>query len=440
MDAHAIITVDLGFGDSGKGSIVDYLVRADEAVGTVIRYNGGPQAAHRVVAPDGRSHVFAQFGAGTLVPGVRTHLAGTMLVFPYGLLAEADGLRRIGVRDALARLSIDSECVLVTPYHIAANRALESARGDGRHGSCGYGIGEARADAISGLALRAGDCTSRAEVAERLRLIREANLAKIEGLPLCDDDWSAWVRRPQALEATVDHLCDDRFVRTVVWGERAVRRALDGGRVVLEGSQGVLLDESHGFHPYTTWTDTTTRHAVELLARAGADDYATLGIVRAYQTRHGAGPLPTDDPVLTDLLPDATNGDNAWQGCFRVGHLDLVLLRYALSVAGGVDALAVTCLDRAKTAASFLDAWRVCDRYEGGVHALVERHPSVDPVVHGGLLRVELECARPVLAEVPPSGSAYADMLLDAVGVPVWITSHGPDASSKSVRAAAVAA
>ena len=453
MDAHAIITVDLGFGDQGKGSIVDYLVRADEAIGTVIRYNGGPQAAHRVV-DGGRSHVFAQFGAGTLVPGVRTHLARGMLIDPLGLFVENDHLRAIGVKDALSRLTIDSDCVIVTPYQIAANRIIEASR-ENRHGSCGYGVGETRADELVGIALRAGDCTSRLTVARRLRQIQAQNAAKVEGLPpLEQDDWVRWTRSPHAFDALVNSYTNPAFLTLIVRGDAEMRRRLDGGRVVLEGAQGVLLDQRHGFYPHNTWTDTTTRGAVDLLADAGADDYATLGITRAYQTRHGAGPFPTEDEVLTHELRDAENGDGAWQGPFRVGHLDLVLLRYAIKANWGVDALAVTCLDRAREVSDRLRwPWKVAVAYEndppmrpeeaiwlartlehGRVFSIGVIPESADAVVAGEARGEYLRRMKPILRDIAPTASAYAEMLHAETAVPVWITSHGPDASAKRLR------
>ena len=105
--------VDLGYGDAGKGAVVDRLCR-DGGVHTVVRFNGGAQAGHNVVTPDGRRHTFAQFGSGTFVPGVRTHLSRFMLVDPLALATEAARLRTLGVRDAFARLTVDRRAPLTT--------------------------------------------------------------------------------------------------------------------------------------------------------------------------------------------------------------------------------------------------------------------------------------------------------------------------------------
>ena len=150
----SIIVVDLGYGDAGKGTVADWLCSpaSGRQISTVIRFNGGAQAAHNVVTADGRHHTFAQFGSGSFTPGVRTHLSRFVLVDPLALAAEAAHLAAAGVGDALDRLTIDRDALLTTPYHRAANRAREIARGPGRHCSCGMGIGEtARYVSLHGL-------------------------------------------------------------------------------------------------------------------------------------------------------------------------------------------------------------------------------------------------------------------------------------------------
>ena len=111
-------------------------------VQAVVRFNGGAQAAHHVLGPGGETHAFAQFGSGTFTPGTRTFLSRFMLVDLFALVAEAEHLTSFGVPDPFGLLAIDPAALLTTPYHRAANRAREEARGEGRHGSCGMGIGE----------------------------------------------------------------------------------------------------------------------------------------------------------------------------------------------------------------------------------------------------------------------------------------------------------
>jgi adenylosuccinate synthase len=394
--------VDLGFGDAGKGAVVSALCQ-ERKVRAVVRFNGGPQAAHNVVTASGRHHTFAQFGSATLT-GTATHLSRFMSVDPLALAAEADHLRGLGVPDPYALLTVDRRARLVTPYHAAANRLREQSRGADRHGSCGMGVGETTAYALAhpGDAPTAGDCASRPRLLRTLRLLRDRLTDELGPLPAppvedCADAFAGFARA------------------VTLTGETALRRLVRQGPLVFEGAQGVLLDEWHGFHPYTTWSTTTFANAEALLAEAGAPDGSRrLGVVRTYTTRHGPGPLVTEDPELAPLLPESHNGHGRWQGAFRTGHFDAVAHAYAVEVCGGVDALAVTHLDAPPRCPSL----RICHGYamEG---RLVERLP----VTTAGDLAGQAELTRRLLAAHPA----------------VWSTpGHWPDAISRLLRAPVV--
>ncbi|MDX2854274.1 adenylosuccinate synthetase [Streptomyces sp. PA03-3a] len=407
------IVVDLGYGDAGKGTVVDRLC-ASGPVRAVVRFNGGAQAAHNVVTTDGRHHTFAQFGSGTL-QGVPTHLSRFMLVDPLALAAEADHLAALGVPAPYALLSVDRAARLTTPYHAAANRLREQARGAARHGSCGMGIGETAAYALAHPedAPTAGDCASRPRLLRKLRLLRDR---------LADE----FGRR---LPAPPPEDCADAFTAfaraVTLTGDGHLARVLREGPVVLEGAQGVLLDEWHGFHPYTTWSTTTFANAETLLAEAGREA-RRLGVVRTYTTRHGPGPHVTEDPELAPLLPEPHNGHGPWQGAFRTGHFDGVAHRYAVEACGGVDALALT----------HLDAPRRCPRLR-----LVRAYdtagalaPTVPPGDLGGraALTERLLKARPARWDVPgPDPAAWSEAVGEVLGAPVVLESHGPTASDK---------
>ncbi len=314
LDRDHVIVVDLGYGDSGKGTVVDWLCsRPGAGVHAVVRFNGGAQAAHNVVTADGRHHTFAQFGAGTFTPGVRTHLSRFVLVDPLALAAEAAHLAGAGVASPLDLVTVDRDALLTTPYHQAANRARERARGAARHGSCGMGIGETARYALEfpADAPRAGDCAAPGRLATKLRLLR---------------DWLLSEFGTDASAPPVADVCAafGAFAgRVSLVGGAHLTRLLRAGPVVFEGAQGILLDEWHGFHPYTTWSTTTFGNADTLLAEAG-QTATRLGVARCYLTRHGPGPLVTEDPTLE--LPDRYNRRNEWQGPFRTGHFDAVAL------------------------------------------------------------------------------------------------------------------
>jgi adenylosuccinate synthase len=434
-----VIVVDLGYGDAGKGTTVDWLcARGPEGargrpVQAVVRFNGGAQAAHHVLAPGGGSsgepHAFAQFGSGTFTPGTRTFLSRFMLADPLALVAEAEHLKHLGVPDPLGLVAVDRDALLTTPYHRAANRAREAARDGERHGSCGMGIGETASYALACPhdAPRAADMTTPRVLERKLALLRDRLTAELASLP-------GFRAVTGALPPAADVAAVYRAVagRVTLAGDGYLATLLKAGPVVFEGAQGVLLDEWRGFHPYTTWSTTTFENAETLLREAGQPGAATrLGVTRTYQTRHGPGPFPTEDPTLA--LPEAHNANGRWQGPFRAGHLDAVALGYAAEVAGGVDAVALTHLDTAREHAAEL---KVCRAYDVGGRAVtrVEPGPPRDLAYQESLTATLLK-ARPVYAPAGPGTAAdWADTVAGILGAPVVLRSHGPALTDKAWR------
>jgi adenylosuccinate synthase len=336
----------LGFGDCGKGRFVDALTRRWQAH-TVARFNGGAQAGHNVV-DEARHHTFSQFGSGTFVPGVATLLLDPVIVHPTALLVEAEALGRIGVNDAIARLKIDQQCKVTTPYHQAAGRLRELLRGVKAHGTCGVGVGETVRHSLAHPAEVI--CYGDLPVApmEKLMAARATLLAELspqcEGIAACRDELAVlrdetlgqrWMLSARSLArscrpASVDEIAE------------ALHKP---GSVMFEGAQGILLDEWRGFHPHTTWSSTTTAAVESVASRFGiTGGIEHYGVLRSYLTRHGTGPLPTHDASL-DALPEPHNSGHGWQGTFRRGHPDAVLLRYALEAVGILNGLLVSHLD-----------------------------------------------------------------------------------------------
>lgn len=361
------------FGDEGKGTVVDALVRKHNA-SVVVRYNGGAQAAHNVVTDDGKHHTFSQFGSGTFVPGVKTFLSQFMLVNPLAMQIEAKKLEALGVHDPLRRVYVDRRCLITTPYHRALNRLREMARGKNRHGSCGMGIGETMTDFLERgeEVIRAQDIIDLDHTLFRKKLYatHAAMREKIRDLEITEA-----IETPETSEAvkkelsTFDVHTDAIIKRYHEWtwhvslyDAEAAKLMLGGAEaVVFEGAQGVLLDETHGFHPYTTWSTTTTRNAYAVLDELGlCQDTHEIGIVRPYMTRHGAGPFVTEYAGLRTLVDDDHNVNNEWQKDFRVGTFDGVMLDYALRVNGPVDSIAITHTDKLARHAW----WEVADSYD----------------------------------------------------------------------------
>lgn len=336
----AVVVAGLGFGDEGKGTTVEALTHRLNA-DLVIRYNGGAQAAHNVVTTDGKHHTFAQFGSGTLL-GVRTFLSEHVLVEPFALCNEAAHLVSLGVADPLAGLFIDRRAPVITPYHILANRYRETQRGNEAHGSCGMGIGETRQDALEHPddVLRVGDLLD--DTAMFRKLARAQDRLRAE-FPHEDEGRAFLLTR-----ALYRDIAKRLRIVDGAWFADQMRRS---ETTVFEGAQGVLLDQEWGFQPHTTWSATTFEWADDLLRAVEFDGRVLkFGVTRAYLTRHGAGPMPTEHRSRKFAEPHNVGG---FAGSFRTGDLDLTLLRYAVEVCGGIDALAITHLDRAAV-------WQVC--------------------------------------------------------------------------------
>ena len=292
----------MGFGDEGKGATVDWLC-AQGGVGSVVRFNGGAQAAHNVIA-DGRHHTFRQFGSGTLA-GVPTYLAGTMLVEPIALADEAERLSGLGIDNPLSTITVHPDALLTTPMHAAANRTREDARG-----ACGTGPavwGSARPPGTTwqpgpGCAPAISSRTSSAPSDATDTAIRVRDCLDVRTLTRKLDALAAFYR-PLLATGRHGHPAVEDLVQVYREFAGAVRiaderhLAATTGRLIYEGAQGVLLDERRGLHPYTTWTRTTPTNA-RSIGRTLRRPTATLGVLRTYQTRHGAGPLAGEDAAL----------------------------------------------------------------------------------------------------------------------------------------------
>jgi len=441
----AYVVVDLGFGDAGKGLLTDFLVRRTGA-GLVVRYNGGAQAGHNVVAPDGRHHTFSQFGSGTFVPGVRTFLSRHVVVHPAALLAEGDLLQEQGVRDVYARLRVSARAPVITPFHQAANRLRELARGADRHGSCGVGVGETVEDARAHPEERllAGDLLHPDELRRKLRRIRERKRQELAPLaaqagPASRSalEWGLFERDGVAEEwiASIARL----GALGLVAPDDLLGRWLDEAQTaVFEGAQGVLLDADAGFHPYTTWSRCTADNALELLAeQAPGAQVRKVGVLRAYAVRHGPGPLPTETGELETVVAEHNRAGD-WQGPVRYGWFDAVLVRYALAVAGGVDRLVLTHLDVPPR----LGSWRVCPGYRGEAlaQAPVERQIAAGlltgfrtapglPLVQREHLTRALLRVEPALEACGTEAPALAAKVAALLGRPVDALARGPAAA-----------
>lgn len=374
MPKEIFIVTGLGYGDEGKGKTVHWLCSERQAH-TVVR-TGGPQALHRVVTSSGQEHVHAQFGSGTLA-GAATHLSKNMVIDPYAIIAEGRALKHEhDVGRVFARLTIHEDALVITPFQAIANRLRELARGDKRYGSVGVGVGETVLDAElhQDDTIRARDLGSPG-LLDKLGAIQKRKIgeleevvARIDSLPQPARGRAHFEIRNLKSKRTIDWAVGwftklasmARIVDTNYVAQEILNRS---GAVVFEGSQGVLLDRWHGFHPYTTKVRTIPEAALSLIQECEYDgEIKNFGVLRAYHTRHGAGPFVTECPELTKQLPDVTNDNHPWQGNFRVGCLDVVAAKYAIAAASEIralDGLVVTCVDRIGSSGQ----WQICRSY-----------------------------------------------------------------------------
>ena len=466
------LVIGLGFGDEGKGTTVDTLARrvisgqdgAHKGRVTVVRFNGGPQAAHHVLDGSGRSHCFAQFGSASLVAGTQTLLSSYMLVEPAALLREAQALLSIGVPAPLRRLHIDARCVVVTPFHKLLNRMQEVARREGRHGSCGLGVGQAFLDSHNRSipSLRMGDARDSSTLIRKLRFLQLVKIDQAEQLVDANPDLLElrthlaelkrldWSSRLIELYAVLL-----REMAGVCESEEVLRRAClePEQRVLFEGAQGVLLDAEYGFWPYVTPSRTTFLNAEALLLSAfegrPRPKPVRLGVLRAYATRHGPGPFVTHDRELEARLPESHNVPNPWQGPMRVGWFDVVAARYAIAAAGGVDAICLSNLDRLDGLFALRVAvgYKTCTPTDGP--SILESIPISSPPTRESqaALTQTLTMAQPIYREfmgwpsaLEDSGTALCSQALDFIrflesaeglGVPIAMVSVGPTAADK---------
>ena len=289
MTGHVIV-VDLGYGDAGKGGVVDWLCARQTSqtsqASTVVRFNGGAQAAHHVLAPGGGVHAFAQFGSGTFTPGVRTFLSRFMLVDPLAMTAEAAHLQTLHIPDPFGLVTVDRDALLTTPYHRAANRARELAREANRHGSCGMGIGETARYALDHRNRRA----TRRGLRNAARPDAQAHAAP-RPAGRTNQDAAQSRHHPFWLTCTRRGRGGSRWPRTATWQPCSAR-----------GPWCSREPRACSWMSGTASTRTRrgprrrSRTRETLLAEAG-ETATRLGVIRCYLTRHGPGPFVTEDPA-----------------------------------------------------------------------------------------------------------------------------------------------
>jgi adenylosuccinate synthase len=414
-----VVVVGTQWGDEGKGKVVDLLT---ERAQVVVRFQGGHNAGHTLVI-DGEKTVLHLIPSGILRDGVRCLIGNGVVVAPGALVEEIDMLEARGIPVA-ERLRISASAPLILPVHVALDQARERARGNDAIGTTGRGIGPAYEDKVSRRGLRVGELLDAEAFAERLRGLLEYHNFALEHYFKAD---------PVDFQATLDEaLAHGERLRPMIEDTTELLYAeLDAGHNLLfEGAQGMMLDIDHGTYPFVTSSNTTTGGAA---CGTGigprALDYV-LGIVKAYATRVGGGPFPTElfDDVGKHLAEVGHEFGATTGRARRCGWLDMVALRRAVRV-NSVSGLCMTKLD----VLDGLETVKVCTAYRvggeettalpAGAEALAICEPVYEelPGWSGSTAGIT------AFEQLPEAARSYLKRIEELAGVPVDIISTGPD-------------
>ncbi|MFN5509955.1 MAG: adenylosuccinate synthase [Burkholderiales bacterium] len=414
-----VVIIGTQWGDEGKGKVVDWLTESAQGV---VRFQGGHNAGHTLVI-GGRKQVLRLIPSGILRPGVTCYIGSGVVLSPSALLQEIDELERAGVavRD---RLRISGTCPLILPYHVALDQAREAKRGDAKIGTTGRGIGPAYEDKVARRAVRVRDLFSPERLRERIREALDLHNFVLEryfgGKPL-----------------DADQVADDALslaprIASMVADVPAELAAASrrGDRLLFEGAQGALLDVDHGTYPFVT-----SSNCIAGAAAPGAGvgpqqlDYV-LGIAKAYTTRVGSGPFPTElfDDTGKHLATKGNEFGSVTGRPRRCGWFDAVAMRRSIQI-NGVSGLCVTKLD----VLDGLPTVRICTGYRragqpvdllpfgaddvAACEPLYEDWPGWTQTTYG-VRRWE---------ELPAAAQRYLQRLSELVGAPIDIVSTGPD-------------
>ncbi len=427
------IVIGAQWGDEGKGRAVDLL---SEKSNIVARYNGGDNAGHTVtVGP--KIYKLHIIPTGLIHPDVIGVIGSGMVLNPQTLVEELDTLRRGGIKINPERLWISDAVQLITPAHRLLDRAQDAALGNGKIGTTGRGIGPAYTDRASRRGLRAGEILDLEYFAGRLRAhLEQVNLTLTQSLkqPGIDIEY--------VLKEYMDYAVQLRpYIRRI---GPLLQEELDNGKTVLaEGAQGTLLDLDQGTYPYVTSSCTTAAGVFNGLGLGVQPARAVVGVAKAFQTRVGAGPFPTE--LQGDLAAFLRGtGANPWDEFGtttgrprRVGWLDLVLLNYAREV-NGLNELFLTKLDVLSGMKEIL----VCIAYQRNGDTLASLDFSGDARMLEGCMPVyktlpgwqdELRgCTK--WQDLPAAAQNYVKFIEEHTGLPVKTVSVGPERDSLLYR------
>jgi adenylosuccinate synthase len=417
--ARNVVVVGTQWGDEGKGKVVDWLT--DHAQG-VVRFQGGHNAGHTLVIA-GTKTVLHLIPSGILRPGVRCYIGNGVVVSPQALVQEIDTLQAAGV-DVMSQLVVSEACPLILPCHTALDLAREAAKGDARIGTTGRGIGPAYEDKVARRAVRLQDLFHRERFAAKLgEMLDYHNFALKQFYRAATVDFQKTLEETLALAERIKPLVGD-VPRMLYEAQR------EGRNLLFEGAQGTLLDVDHGTYPFVTSSNCVAGAAAAGSGVGPGALHYILGITKAYTTRVGSGPFPTE-------LADDTGRQIATRGKEfgattgrprRCGWFDAAALKRSIQI-NGVSGLCVTKLDvldgfeGLRIGVGYRVGRLELDILPAGAEALAECEPVYEE--HSGWSDSTVGIKR--FDALPDAAQRYLKRIEEVCGVPVDLISTGPD-------------
>jgi adenylosuccinate synthase len=410
------------WGDEGKGKIVDLLTPRFDFVA---RYQGGHNAGHTVYV-NGKKTVLRLIPSGILHPRITCVIGNGLVVDPQALFSEVDELTAAGV-DAERRLFVSDKAHVILPYHRDLDLLSEARRGERKIGTTSRGIGPAYEDKIARRGIRVGDLANPATLEQN---VRDNVLARNRLVQDSTMDWQQVLDQVLALGARLQPMVRDVSLLLA----EAMRR---GQSILFEGAQGTLLDIDHGTYPYVTSSNATIGGVCTGLGVGPRAIHRVMGVVKAYTTRVGEGPLPTElTGEMGNRLRDSGNEYGAVTGRpRRCGWYDAVAVRYGVRI-NGLDALALTKLD----VLDGLEQIEICTGYRCGGKTLTEFPSDItqlaacEPVYESmpGWTTPSKGARR--FEDLPENARRYVARLEEVTGVPAAIVSTGSDRDDTIIR------
>ncbi len=416
-----VVVIGTQWGDEGKGKIVDWLTDHAQAV---VRFQGGHNAGHTLVI-GGKKTALQLIPSGIMRPGVACYIGNGVVLSVPDLLREIDKLQASGV-EVVSRLKISEACPVILPYHTALDSAREIARGAAKIGTTGKGIGPAYEDKVARRAIRVADLLNEGRFAEKLRenldyhnfVLTQYLKADAVDYQKTYDDAMASIGR---IAPMVSDVSSDLYA--------AHHR---GANLLFEGAQGSLLDVDHGTYPFVTSSNCVAGNAA---AGSGVGPnmlHYILGITKAYTTRVGSGPFPseltTDDGVGKHLSAVGHEFGTVTGRARRCGWFDAALLKRSIQI-NGVSGMCLTKLDVLDGLASL----KICTGYRLGARTVdifpvgAEDAARCEPIYEEMPGWTETTVGARSLAALPANARAYVKRIEELVGVPIDMVSTGPD-------------